>query len=119
MRSCSHSSLRLWMVWLLCLCAWRGPVPVVHCHTIEALGLADVDANWQLAEHLSACHACADEGDETGWHVHFILPSPAGQSRVPHELPADRPVLSELITHDAEGTIPSTVRSSVRPAMCW
>ena len=94
--------MRMWIVCLLCVCAWRGPLPVVHCHAFETLSLsAEVEGNWQLAEHLMVCHAGQHEhGDMFGWHLHFVLPPAPHHGQAPHELPLDRSALSELIVHD-------------------
>lgn len=117
MRSCSHSRWRLWMAWVLCLCAWRGPLPVVHCHAVEALGQSESEPDWHLVEHLSVCHAEQHDADEMGWHVHFVLPLRGGGSKVPHPLPSDRPALAELITHDSQGRMDAPVSNKAIDAL--
>lgn len=104
MRSRSRSTMRVWMVWVLCLCAWRGPLPVIHCHAVEALSTAsEFGVNWQLAEHLAVCHAHEHDTDvDLGWHIHFVMPA-SGSTKGSHPSPVDRSVLAEVITHDAEG----------------
>lgn len=101
LRITSHASVRYWLAWVLCLCAWRGPLPVVHCHAIEALS-GPIETNWQLAEHVAVCHASAHEHIDLGWHLHFVMPA-SGSSKAPHSLPLDPPVLAEVITHDIKG----------------
>lgn len=104
----SLPAARHWLVWLLCLCAWRGPVPVVHCHHFELDPSATAtESDWILAEHVAAWHADeylhADQqshGDDSGWHVHFVLPSSTDDDK----MPLDQPVLAELITHNVGGS---------------
>lgn len=118
MRINSHSSLRFWMVWVLCFCAWRGPLPLVHCHTSQAL--SDVsEPNWQLAGHLAACHASEPEHQhDLGWHLHFVMPSNS-PLKVPNPSPLDDSLLAKVITHDLKGDADSApapvTNSSIRP----
>ena len=58
------------LCWLLCLSVWRGPVPVVHDHSLDLNSLAN---NSQLAEHAIAYHAECLGHEETGLHFHFVL----------------------------------------------
>ncbi len=84
---------------MLCLCAWRGPVPVVHCHDVELGGLAvEGYSDWALAEHVAACHAGEPAHGEEGWHVHFVLPTSSDG-----DLPSAEPILAEMIVQDVEG----------------
>lgn len=71
------SVLHVGMCWLLCLSVWRGPVPVIHEHTLELDSLVN---NSQLAEHAIAYHAESLGHDDTGLHVHFILPDRCSDS---------------------------------------
>ncbi len=64
------SVLHVGLCWLLCLTAWRGPVPVVHEHALDLNSLA---SNCQLAEHAIAYHADCLGDEKTGLHVHFML----------------------------------------------
>ena len=77
----SHRSKRrtsVWHVglcWILCLSLWRGPVPIVHEHSLDLQSLTD---NSHLVEHVFAYHADSfgleDNGHaNTGLHFHFIL----------------------------------------------
>ena len=65
------------LCWLLCLSVWRGPVPVVHEHSLDLKSLAD---NSQLAEHVIAYHANGLGHEDTGLHFHFILLDPCCDS---------------------------------------
>lgn len=55
---------------LLCLCVWRGPVPIIHEH---ALDLPSLSNNSQLAVHAIAHHADELGTESGGLHLHFIL----------------------------------------------
>ena len=63
---------------LLCVCTWRGPVPVLHNHASLP------DAAHQL-QHSLTCHDAAidfsAENISTDWHWHFALWSDIGGSR--------------------------------------
>jgi hypothetical protein len=61
---------RVGLCWLLCLSVWRGPVPVVHEHSLDLKSLAN---NSQLAEHVIAFHADGLGHEGAGLHFHFIL----------------------------------------------
>ena len=65
------------LCWLLCLSAWRGPVPVVHEHSLDLKSLAN---NSLLAEHVIAYHADSDGHEDTGLHFHFMLLDPCCDS---------------------------------------
>lgn len=74
-----RSPSRVGLTWLLCLLAWRGPVPVVHSHSLDSHELA---ANEYLAEHAVLYHSHdisrgIDHG-RGGWHLHFVLPGNPG-----------------------------------------
>jgi hypothetical protein len=58
------------LCWLLCLSVWRGPVPVVHEHSLDLSSLAN---NSQLAEHAIKYHADCLGQEDPGLHFHFIL----------------------------------------------
>lgn len=118
MRSSSHAWRRWCMVWMLCLCAWRGPVPVVHCHALEVQGEADAQSSWQLAQHMAICHAGEhDHASDSGWHVHFVVPSKSGDSQGQPELPLYIPVLAELMTHASDSCVDAPVSSQTIDAM--
>ena len=70
---------RFWFSCLLCLCAWRGPMPILHNHSFQSQELA---ANARLAAHLARHHAHDIDHGRGGWHVHFIMP-PNGSDDVP------------------------------------
>lgn len=55
-----------WVVCLLCLLAWRGPIPVLHCHEMEHAQTIEV------ARHVALYHDATSQS--AGWHLHFILP---------------------------------------------
>lgn len=66
---------------MLCVCTWRGPVPVLHNHA----SLADIAHRLQ---HSLTCHSAASvsagrthEPGETDWHWHFALWSDIGGTR--------------------------------------
>lgn len=63
---------RLWLTWVLCLCAWRGPIPIVHRHSLESQVLA---ANLDLAAHAVHHHGHDIGHGDSGWHLHFVWPS--------------------------------------------
>lgn len=71
-------SSRFWLTCLLCLCAWRGPIPVVHSHSLQSHALA---GNMVLAAHAVAHHGHDIDHGSSGWHVHFVMP--AGDSHAP------------------------------------
>ncbi|MDX1930154.1 MAG: hypothetical protein SFV81_26740 [Pirellulaceae bacterium] len=67
------SAGRVCLYWLLCVCVWRGPIPVVHDHSLDIAALAN---NSHLAEHALAYHAdCLGHAhdDDSGLHFHFML----------------------------------------------
>ncbi|MEZ6061771.1 MAG: hypothetical protein R3C19_15595 [Planctomycetaceae bacterium] len=53
---------------LLCVCAWRGPVPIVHHH--ESLRNSAV----RYARHIAAFHECPEDGCDNKWHWHLAMP---------------------------------------------
>lgn len=69
---------------MLCVCTWRGPVPMLHNHA----SLADTAHRQQ---HSRTCHNAVsfssdetgetDEPGETDWHWHFALWSDIGGTR--------------------------------------
>lgn len=59
---------RRMVVLLLCLGAWRGPVPVFHEHGVGAQ-LAP-----HLAEHCRAFHSDIHQATFLGWHFHLVCP---------------------------------------------
>jgi hypothetical protein len=82
-RESSPRHFRFWLTWILCLCAWRGPMPIVHRHSLESRELA---ANLNLAVHAVHHHSHAIGHGESGWHVHFVWPAasedaPAGDDQ--------------------------------------
>ena len=88
-----HSAVgasRFWLTCLLCLCAWRGPIPIVHTHSFESQVLA---GNVLLAVHAASHHAHDIDHGGGGWHVHFVLPS-SGSDDLPLGNDADSPNLA-------------------------
>ncbi len=98
---------------LVCMCAWRGPVPVLHQHD-----LLQADSE-NLARHMERFHSCLPgcaEAQWAGndWHWHFALPSqptehdgePAWPD-VPPELAAAFAVVS--LQSCGGSTVPETV----------
>lgn len=70
----------LWQRFLLCtlcLCAWRGPLPIVHQHTFEIAALATSPA---LREHAVEYHAQQLTCPPRGWHWHVVFPANHGNS---------------------------------------
>ncbi len=61
---------RVVFCWVLCLSVWRGPVPVVHAHTLDLISLAH---NSQLAEHAVVYHSDCLGNEGIGLHFHFML----------------------------------------------
>lgn len=59
------------MVCLLCVSTWRGPIPVVHEHSLEMAALAN---NLSLARHALQFHTHEFGHGETDWHLHFVMP---------------------------------------------
>lgn len=63
---------------LLCVCTWRGPVPVLHNHA----SLPDAAHRQQ---HSLTCHVAVEASavppGETDWHWHFALWSDIGGTR--------------------------------------
>ena len=61
--------------WLLCICVWRGPIPVIHQHSLEITGevLANCE-NVYLLRHILTYHSCGATKSTPGWHVHFLMP---------------------------------------------
>lgn len=76
---------RVWLTWVLCLCAWRGPLPIVHHHSLESQELA---ANLNLAVHAVHHHSHDIGHGHSGWHVHFVWPSSTAEDAAGDE---DRP----------------------------
>ncbi len=127
-RACSHG-WRYWLVWVLCLCTWRGPVPVVHSHDLDAHALTEnASSSWHLAEHLALCHSAESEG--TGWHLHFIWPKPAsGADDSPVDpfswsaldaTVSDRASLADFIAHPGDSRAsepPMTVDTGAQPVL--
>lgn len=64
-------SRRAWMCCLLCVCTWRGPIPIVHEHSLD---LAALGGNSSLALHAFQFHADELGHGESDWHVHFVMP---------------------------------------------
>lgn len=75
------STTRLWFSCLLCLCAWRGPMPIVHCHSLQSQVLA---GDVHLAAHAASHHAHDIDHSSGGWHIHFLFPANGSD-----DLPAD------------------------------
>lgn len=76
-------SQRILLSWMLCLTAWRGPIPLCHSH--EALA-RDVAAAPSAYAHWMRYHESretpGDHADE--WHWHWVFPSelfPDGQGQ--------------------------------------
>ncbi len=96
-----HPTLaRFWLVCVLCLCAWRGPIPVAHCH-------AEVISP-QLMEHLLKHHG----GDATAieslreWHWHFVMPHPTDRHEGETNDAGNMPVLCDPV-------LPTALEASV------
>jgi hypothetical protein len=53
---------------MLCLSAWRGPIPCLHAHAAEA------PARTHLNEHLRTYHGAEHGGRRYEWHLHLLLP---------------------------------------------
>ena len=81
---------RFWFSCLLCLCAWRGPMPIVHNHSFQPQELA---SNVHLAAHLASHHAHDIDHGTGGWHVHFVLPA-NGSDDVPSDEDSAAPSLA-------------------------
>jgi hypothetical protein len=52
------------------LSVWRGPVPVIHEHSLDLISLGN---DSQLADHALTYHADCLGHDDTGLHFHLIL----------------------------------------------
>lgn len=53
---------------LVALCLWNSPLPLLHAHAGEAQ-----DQATQLAEHLRDCHWRESGQDCSCWHIHLVL----------------------------------------------
>jgi hypothetical protein len=63
----SRKSCR-WLMVLLCLATWRGPIPCVHAHAGHA------DHQTRLGHHLETYHSRGQFACTRSWHFHFLLP---------------------------------------------
>ena len=61
---------RVCFCWILCLSAWRGPVPIVHEHGLDIQSLG---SNVRLAEHAIEYHSDHLGDGEAGLHLHFVV----------------------------------------------
>lgn len=69
---------------LLCVCSWRGPVPVAHHHD-QLSSRQDMQRSHVAVFHAAAAapgEAQAVQADLNEWHWHFVLPD---------SLPTDKP----------------------------
>lgn len=57
-----------WIVLLLCLATWRGPIPCLHAH--GSMDRADA----RLESHLHVYHEHQLARAYFDWHVHLLLP---------------------------------------------
>jgi hypothetical protein len=64
---------------MLCVCVWRGPIPVLHSHS---LAIADLGVNESLAEHAVRFHADHLGEPELGFHFHFLMLTPCEGSLI-------------------------------------
>ncbi len=64
-----HSKTAL--CWVLCLGLWRGPIPVVHSHSLEPEGWVD---DIVLLKHVAEHHLNEIGETSTDWHFHFLMP---------------------------------------------
>ncbi len=65
-----RQSCRWMMIVVACICVWRGPIPVLHCHS---LALDTMASNPLLAGHAVHFHAEEVGQPDSGLHLHFIL----------------------------------------------
>lgn len=61
-------SRRAWLSLVLCLACWRGPIPWVHEHALNAA------AGPELFEHLVREHGHDVDDGHAHWHMHIVLP---------------------------------------------
>lgn len=54
--------------WLLCLCLWNSPLPLLHAHEDVA-----ADQSSSLAQHLNQCHWRTRAEQCQCWHLHLVL----------------------------------------------
>jgi hypothetical protein len=72
---------------LLCMAAWQGPIPWVHCHSTQADSSSEA-SSWLVA-HLRLHHPTVDSHAHgfLPWHLHAeppgCLPDDPSQPRVP------------------------------------
>jgi len=57
-----------WLMVLLCLASWRGPIPIIHAHGSEE------GADPQLEHHLLSFHHGHLKQHFFAWHMHLLLP---------------------------------------------
>lgn len=89
-----------WIIVLLCLATWRGPIPLIHAHGSEQ------GADAQLERHLQSFHHGHLKQRYFAWHLHLLLPwekfdaggSPQPQEPVHDPLTHDGVVLSVPLT---------------------
>jgi hypothetical protein len=67
------TTLSQWLLcWVLCLAAWRGPVPMMHAHSLAADAIS---SNPALVDHLARYHTHDEGTDEEDFHFHWALMS--------------------------------------------
>lgn len=61
---------RTCVFWLMCISLWRGPIPVVHQHSLDLQSLSN---NCRLAEHALEFHSEHLGESDSGMHLHIVL----------------------------------------------
>lgn len=69
------SHLRGVLLFCMVAAAWRGPVPVLHAHSLD---IGTIAASPQLREHAGKYHAEELDRGQKAWHWHFVMPSQPG-----------------------------------------
>lgn len=88
-----------WLIILLCIATWRGPIPLVHAHGSEK------GADRSLAAHLHNFHQGHLKQSYFGLHLHLLLPwerfSPTDgdQKQIPDPLTHEGVVISAPVTN--------------------
>ncbi len=82
---------------VLVVCAWQGPLPVVHAHAaaVDSVDDSAAESSTCLVEHLRTWH-CGDEacsGECREWHLHFEYPHPSHDGT-----PTSQPAKDRLAT---------------------
>lgn len=95
-----HSILQQVLCLLLCMSAWRGPVPMVHHH--DALTDPVLLEQHQHTYHAQCCDCC-DEG-LTGIHWHFGFPKDlTGKTLIPEDqVPVDTAAFASANVNGAQ-----------------